>query len=272
MATRFPAYRDNAVKSIPLTDLDISELNVRRREITADLDDLIQSLDRFGLQQPIVVMPKGNRFSIVTGQRRYLAAKHLGWGEIHALVLEKTLDDVDATIMSFSENIQRRELSAQDKADACSFLMARLSSVREVAKELGISQSTVRKWLGYAGVPDAVKELVQPRGLTVAQAIRIANSIEDEQTAVTVAQHLANEPRRANRDRVLDSAKELPGRSATAIFERAEELQNITRIRFDLAESSARAMAYAVQDKETPADDLAKTATIQWLEDNRYLR
>ena len=140
MATRFPAYRDNAVKPIPLADLDISELNVRRREITADLDDLIQSLDRFGLQQPIVVMPKGDRFSIVTGQRRYLAAKHLGWDEIHALVLAEPLDDVDATIISFSENIQRRELSAQDKADACSFLMERLGSVREVAKELGISQ------------------------------------------------------------------------------------------------------------------------------------
>ena len=272
MATKFPAYRDNEVKPIPLEALDISELNVRRREITADLDDLIQSLDRFGLQQPIVVMPKGDRFSIVTGQRRYLAAKHLEWNTIPALVLEEPLDDVDATIISFSENIQRRDLSARDKADACFFLMERLGSVREVATELGISQTTVRKWLGYAGVPESVKAFVQPGKLTVSQATLISNTIGDEAIAVAVAEHLSNEPVKANRDRILDSAKELPGRSASAIFRRAEELRTPTRILFELTESFARAMEEAANDTSTDANDLAKAATIQWLEDNRYLR
>lgn len=265
-------YRDNEVKPIPLTDLDISELNVRRREITADLDDLIESLDRFGLQQPIVVTPKGNRFSIIIGQRRFLAAKHLGWEKIPALVREESLDEVEATIISFSENIQRRELSAGDKADACRLLMDRLGSVREVATNLGVSQRTVRKWLGYAGVPDYVKAFVQPGRLTVAQATRIASTIEDEDTAVAVARRLAEEPTKENQNRVLDSAEELPGRSASAIFRRAEERGFVREIFFELTESSARAMDDASQDKEIEANDLAREATVKWLQDNRYMR
>ena len=89
---------------------------------------------------------------------------------------------------------------------------------------------------------------------------------------MAVASRLASEPTRENRDRVLDSAAELPGRSASTIFRRAGERGEIRRIQFDLAESSAQAMDDASQDKETPADDLAKVATITWLEDNRYLR
>ena len=272
MLTRDANYRDNRVNSIPLGSLDISELNVRRREITADLDDLAESLQKFGLLQPIVVVPKGNRFGIVIGQRRYLAAKHLGWDEISALVLDEPLDAISTTILSFSENIQRRDLSARDKAEACSSLMVSLGSVREVAEALGISQQTVRKWLGFAGVPDTVKAFVESGGLTVAQAVRISNTIDDEETATAVARRVSSEPAKENRDRVLDSAGELPGRSATAIFRRAEEMAVVRQIQFELSESSAQAMSDASQDKETPAGDLAKAATIVWLEENRYLR
>ena len=270
--TQIATYLANGFKSIPLADLDISELNVRRREITADLDELAANMEMFGLLQPIVVVPKGDRFGVVIGQRRYLAAKHLGWDEIPALVLARPLKATNAAILSFSENIQRRDLSARDKAEACSSLMETLGSVKAVAEVLGISQQTVRKWLGYAGVPEPVKIFVQPGGLTVPQAIRIANTIEDENTAVAVASRLASEPTKENRDRVLDSAAELPGRSASTIFRRAGERGEIRRIQFDLAESSAQAMDDASQDKETLADDLAKAATITWLEDNRYLR
>ena len=272
MVTKLANFRDNQVRFIQLDDLDISALNVRRRQITAELDELAASMEKFGLQQPIVVMEQGDRFSIVTGQRRYLAAKHLGWDTIPAFILDEPFSPLDATVFSFSENVQRRELPARDKAEACSYLMGELGSIRRVADELGVTPQTVRKWLGYAAVPEPIKDLVERGGLTVPQATRIVQHIEDESTAIEVAQHVAAETVKEQRDRILDSAEELPGRSATAIVRRAAERQFIRQIHFELAESSARAMDEASQDKETPADDLAKTATVQWLEDNRYLR
>ena len=272
MAGRLADFIDSQVKFLPLEDLDISELNVRRREITADLDELARSLDQFGLQQPIVVEPKGERFSIVVGQRRYLAAKQLGWDQIPALVLSQPLDRVRATIFSLSENVQRRDLAARDKAEACSYLREELGSNSAVADALGVTAQTVRKWLGYNAVPDAVKELVRPGGLTVPQAIRISQHVDDEQTAIDIARRVAVESVKEERDRVLESVTELPGRSAETIFRRAAEKQQVKEIHFILTESSARAIGEAAQDQSTEADEIAMNATIQWLQDNRYLR
>ena len=139
MAGRLADFIDRQVKFLPLEDLDISELNVRRREITADLDELAKSLDRFGLHQPIVVAPKGERFAVVVGQRRYLAAKQLRWDQMPALVLSQPLERVQAILFSLSENIQRRDLSAQDKAEACLYLRGELGSVSAVAEALGVT-------------------------------------------------------------------------------------------------------------------------------------
>lgn len=272
MADRLANFIDSQVRLLPLEKLDISELNVRRREITADLDELAKSLDRFGLQQPIVVEPKGERFAIVIGQRRYLAAKQLGWDQMPALVLSQPLKRIQATLFSFSENIQRRDLSAQDKAEACSYLWGELGSVRAVAEALGITPQTVRKWLGYAAVPDAVKSLVQPGGLTVQQAIRITQHVDDMPAAIDIALRVAENPVKEDRDRIIESVEELPGRPAETVFRRAEEKRKQKHIHFILTESSAQAIDEAARDQSTEADEIAMGATIQWLQDNRYLR
>ncbi len=272
MTGRLADFIESQVRLLPLEDLDISELNVRRREITADLDELAKSLDRFGLQQPIVVAPKGERFAVVVGQRRYLAAKQLGWDQMPALVLSQPLDRIQATIFSLSENVQRRDLSAQDKADACSYLRGEFGSVSAVAEVLGVTSQTVRKWLGFAAVPDAVKAFVQPKGLTRQQAIRIAQHVDDEQTATDIARRVAEKPVKAERDRVLESVAELPGRSVETIFRRAEEKREEKHIHFILTESSANAIDEAARAQSTEVNEIAISATIQWLQDNKYLR
>ena len=259
------------LRNIPLDHIDIPARNVRRRDITADLDNLATSIATFGLQQPIVVMPKGDRYSVVIGQRRYLAFRHLQRDSIPAFVLNDSLDSTQVSLLSFSENIQRMDLSPGDKAATCSELLDSLGSVQKVASALGISQQTVRNWVGYARVPESIKQLVRPRGLTVQQATRIWTHIDDEQTAQIVAEHIAGEPMKENRDRVINSAKQLPGSSANAILRRAEELQMIRRIQFDLVDSEAQAMNEAEQHTEIESGEIAKSATVEWLEENRFL-
>ena len=263
---------DSQVRLLSLEDLDISEFNVRRREITADLDELAKSLDKFGLHQPIVVAPKGDRFAVVIGQRRYLAAKQLGWDMMSALVLAQPTERVQATLLSLSENVQRRDLSVRDKSDAFVYLTEELGSVSAVAEAMGVTGQTVRNWLGYAAVPDPIKELVQERGLTRGQAESIARHIEDEETAIEVAHRVSAVAVKADRDRILESAKELPDRPASTILRRAEQKRREKRITFVLPESSAMAMETAETELDTEASDIAMNATTGWLQDNGYLR
>ena len=263
---------DPQVELLPLEEIDISEFNVRRREITADLDELARSLDRFGLHQPIVVARKGDRFAVVVGQRRYLAAKQLGWDQIPALLLSQPTERVQATILSLSENIQRRDLSARDKSDAFVSLREALGSVAAVAEAVGVTTQTVRNWLGYAAVPEPIKEFVQEGGLTRDQATRIVRHVEEPQAAVEIARRVSAAPVKDQRERILESARELPGRPAATILRRAEQKQREKRITFVLPESSALAMEQAESELGTEASDIAMNATTGWLQDNGYLR
>ena len=263
---------DNQIKFIPLADIDTSEFNVRRREITVGLDELADSLKEFGLHQPIVVAPKGDRYAVVVGQRRYLAAKQLGWDDISTLTLAQPTERVQATLLSLSENIQRRDLSARDKSDAFLYLRDELGSVRAVAKAMGVTEQTVRRWLGYAGVPDPIKQMVDEQGLTREQATRIVRYVEDEETAIEIAGRVAATAVKAGRDRILESVRELPGRPASSIFRLAEQKRSQRSITFILPESSAVAIKTAESELDTDANDLAMNATIGWLHENGYLR
>lgn len=253
------------VQLIDLDDLVVSSDNVRQRDITADVSELAKSIKLDGLQQPIVVQPKGDKFEILIGQRRYLAFKQLGRTTIPARVVAPR-SELEAKILSFSENMQRRDLAPRDKADVCAYLLEQLGTVKAVADRLGVSQPTVYKWVGYAGVPGRLKDYVADGRLSRGEASRIWSSTQDEETASEIAEVLVEErPPRERRNRILTAAEELGDAPVPAILERAERLRDRTEIFFVLTESYARAIALVAEELEKDPSDVAMDATIEWL-------
>ena len=271
MLAQLPLFVDGEVKPIRLSDLDISPSNVRKQNVTADLDSLAASLKEFGLLQPIVVHERVDRYTVIVGQRRYLAAKQLGWERIPAFVLNRPFDQEQSTILSLSENIQRRDLSARDQAEACAYLLEHLGTILKVAAALAVSTRTVHRWLGYRAVPEPIKTFVDEGRLSRGQATRIASHVEDEETAVAIAARVASENNPTLRARVLESADELPGRSAETIFRRAEEKSRELRLTIHLPETAALAMSRASDGEQIEPEEIVVNATLQWLRDNRYL-
>lgn len=263
--------RSNGYPRIPMDLLDISDDNVRKREITTDLDELVHSIDTIGLLQPIVVLPKGDRYQIIIGQRRFLAAKQLNWPDIPARIETRDLNQLEMKVLSFTENIQRRELSARDKADSCRFLLDSLLTIRAVAQHLGITEQTVRKWIGYAAVPEGLKEMVEEKLITRPVAVRISQHVTDEQQAVDVARKFAEiRPVGEASARFLDAVEEFPDRPVSVIERRAEETRVQTEITFVLPERWANAINEASTEMDSQPNDIAKDATIEWLEQRRY--
>lgn len=259
------------VEQVPLDKLDVSEANVRRRDVTGELDDLARSLDEIGLLSPIVVRPKSDRFEVVIGQRRYLAAKQLGWSRIAARVLPDATNDLEAKLLSLSENVQRRELVPSDKADACVYLLERLGTKAAVARRLGVSEPTVRRWLGYAAVPESIKALVDQGRIAASVATRLAQGVNDEETALAIAERVAElNPPKPQRDRILAAAEAYPDRPADVILSRAEEMREITEITFILPQRWASAIDQASKDFTKDPPDIARDATIDWLTAHRY--
>lgn len=260
--------RADRYDTVALDKLVISDSNVRRHAITADVDELARNIDMHDLQQPIVVWEKDGKFEILIGQRRYLAAKQLGWKDIPARILDEPLDEMEAKVASFSENTLRRDLEPRDKADVCQYLYDNLgSSVRAVAEHVGVSEPTVRKWLGYAAVPEPLKVLVEEGGITRGQAQRLWAGVPDEAKAVEVGQLITEKkPPPQDQSRIITAAEELPSRSIETIIERAEELKTLVDIHFILPEQWSRAMDMASKRLDREASDIARDATIEWLD------
>lgn len=259
------------IEYIPLDQLDFGDKNVRHRDITADLDELAYSMDKFGLQQPIIVEVKGNRFEIISGQRRYYAAKQLGWPNISARRIKIPLSVLDAKVISFSENIQRRELSPGDKADACAYLLDQLGTPRAVAQHLGITEQTVKKWIDYAKVPEELKALVQEDVVTRDEVLRLFRYVPSTEKAVIIARRMKEikAPKR-DRDRILASTEESPESSTDNIFRRAEEKKRSKTIIFVLPEKWSSAIDLAATRLGVSPNELARDATIEWLQMMKY--
>ena len=109
------------VAELPMKDVYVGDLNVRKTELMKDIDLLAENINRYGLLQPVIVIPKKGKYEIIVGQRRYLAIKQLGWDKIPATIMGE-IDDIQSTIISLSENVHRKELPYRDMVDACDIL------------------------------------------------------------------------------------------------------------------------------------------------------
>jgi ParB family chromosome partitioning protein len=122
---------------IPIEKLFVSECNTRYRFGAGELTELAESIKKHGVIEPLIVRRVGEKAEVVSGLRRFEAAKMAGLKTVPCIV--KELDDVDARILSLMENLDREDLPDIAKARALKQLMdsGRFKTVRELAERLG---------------------------------------------------------------------------------------------------------------------------------------
>lgn len=143
-------------------DIDLISPNPdqpRTRFAEAQLDELAQSIAANGIVQPIVVRPKGDRFEIVAGERRWRAAQRAGLRKIPAVTRE--VSDDKLLELALIENIQRQELNPIEEAVAYRKLIDSIGLTQEeVADRVGRERSLIATTLRLLKLPAEVQELV----------------------------------------------------------------------------------------------------------------
>ena len=110
--------------------------NQPRKEFDlAKLEELAQSIRQYGVMEPIVVTPRGDRFMIVGGERRYRASLLAGLKEMPVHIIEA--DDALVEEMALLENIQRQDLNDIEEARAFQSLLDRGMPKEELSVKLG---------------------------------------------------------------------------------------------------------------------------------------
>ena len=137
-----PAERIAELREIPVELIDLPKSPARR--FLGDIAGLAESMQDYGLQQPISVRVEGDRFRLTSGMRRLAAARTLGWRAIAAFVRSLSADD--AYVVDLVENLQREDLSPEEEADALSELLrTRGWTLQQVADALKRSVAYVSK-------------------------------------------------------------------------------------------------------------------------------
>ena len=131
-----------------------------------------------------------NSYLLMSGQRRLAALKRLGAKKISVLLLTNATryDLEDAKAASVVENLHRNKMNTKDMTAACVFLSESVGKGKAV-KSLGISSQTLKKYLGFAAVPEKLREFV-PKELSRDDCTRLYQSIPNLSKAVKIAEKI----------------------------------------------------------------------------------
>lgn len=130
-----------------------------------DIEALAQSIKQNGILQPLTVRRLEEGFQLVAGERRLRAAKLLGMEVVPCIPI--TITERNSAVMALIENIQRRDLSFFDEAEAIAKLIDFYGMTQEdAAIKLGKSQPSIANKLRLLKLDKSVRDKVSEYGLT----------------------------------------------------------------------------------------------------------
>jgi len=135
------------------------------RQVMGDLSELMASIAEKGVIEPLIVRPRGSRFQIIAGERRYHAAVQVGLRELP--VVERAADDAEVMELALIENLQRKDLTAFEEAEALQQLAQKCRYTHEdMARRLGKSRTAITESLALNNMPEEVRNLCRLADIT----------------------------------------------------------------------------------------------------------
>lgn len=177
--------KEKTVGKVVALDVGLIIPNRSQPRVTFDENEfaaLSASIRENGILQPINVRRCGVNYEIISGERRFRAAKICGLEEVPCIVIDA--DDERSAVLALIENIQRRDLSYFEEALAIERLIKFYGLTQEeAASRLGKAQSTIANKLRLLKFSDAERGLLIKGNVTERQA-RALVRIDDQKLRI----------------------------------------------------------------------------------------
>lgn len=171
------------VADIEIDRIEPNPFQPRRNFSDESLRELSQSIERHGLIQPIIVIRKGDNFTLIAGERRLRATKLLGEDRIKAIVAN--IGDKNLRELALIENIQRENLSPIELANAYQELINEYKITQEaLASIVKKSRTQITNTLRLLGLDEHTKELIDEGKITQGHAKIMVGLNKDNQKLV----------------------------------------------------------------------------------------
>lgn len=174
LGAMFPDLLNNIGDRPSFVQCGIEELTPNRFQPRRDFNDeaqkeLIASVKKSGIIQPIIVRKAESGYEIIVGERRWRAAQAARLKEV-PIVIRKA-EDQDLAELSLIENIQREALNAIEEADAYQTLLTRFSlSQEELSARVGKDRSTIANTVRLLKLPEAARKALIDKQITPGHA------------------------------------------------------------------------------------------------------
>ena len=189
------------VNKLSVSDLVRNKLQPRKIFDQENLEELTNSIKERGVIQPIIVRSSqdySDKYEIIAGERRWLAAQNAGLHEIPVVITEA--DDLKSLEFAIVENVQRHDLNSIEEANGYQKLIDEFGYDQEkVAKFIGKSRSHISNCLRLLTLPKEVISLIENGNLSqghakvlvgLENALFVAKKIIDKKLSVRQAENL----------------------------------------------------------------------------------
>ena len=155
---------------ISVSDLIRNRYQPRKTFDEKSLEELTNSIKSRGIIQPIIARPStGNKYEIIAGERRWLAAQRAGLHEVPVVVVDA--DDKKALEFGIVENVQRHDLNSIEEAEGYKRLIDEFNYDQEqVAKFIGKSRSHITNSLRLLTLSNYITDLIKTNKITPGHA------------------------------------------------------------------------------------------------------
>lgn len=164
----------NEQRHLPLTDIDRPRISLRPvRRNSPEYAEMVESIAKDGVLQPILVRPKDERYEIVEGWHRYEAAKEAGLVSIPCLIRE--MSDEEVLIFQLKCNAIRPKTHSFEYARRLKMLMESGLTLPELCARIDKTPKWVRDQLQLNRICEEARPAFERGEIPVTSALALAN-------------------------------------------------------------------------------------------------
>jgi ParB family transcriptional regulator, chromosome partitioning protein len=181
------------------------------RSELGNIQELMESIKAKGVLEPILVRPKGDRFDIIAGERRYVASKNAGLSEVPCI--EMNVDENEAVEIALIENLQRKDLNIFEEADGLNTLATLYSyNHQQISEKIGKARSSITEILSISRIPKHLREKISgSKFMSRSTVIEIAKQKTEADMEALVDEIIK---RRLTREDTRDLSKMIKGKKS----------------------------------------------------------
>jgi ParB family chromosome partitioning protein len=186
-----PVNEGDGLLMLNVYEIDDNPFQPRRDFSEPEIASLAESLKEHDMLQPVLVRRTGDRFQLISGERRLRAAIKAGWQKVPARVREA--DDRLVSELAIVENLQRQDLNPIEKAMSFKrYLDQHQCTQDELAGRLKLDRSTIANLMRLLELPDPILSSIRKGKLTPGHA-RALLPLGNEQQQLRYAERIAAE-------------------------------------------------------------------------------